>query len=73
MVPGNFSELAEQVRAGVVNIQVMQKGEAWPDLKDSGEIPSETVNPFGDFFGPFGGRGSNAPRGDSRGWAPGSS
>ncbi len=48
MVPANFSDLAEKVRSGVVNIQVVKK------IKnvDFGfrHFPG---NPFGDFFGPF--------------------
>jgi serine protease Do len=46
MVPGNFSELAEAVRNGVVNIQVMKKAKHARFEKFGG-------NPFGDFFGPF--------------------
>ena len=54
MVPANFSELAEKVRAGVVNIQVSKK------VKNIGfhnfpDNPFGDRNPFGDFFGPFGG------------------
>jgi serine protease Do len=52
MVPGNFSDLAEKVRAGVVNIQVSKK------VKNAGferfrGNPFGDRNPFGDFFGPF--------------------
>ena len=52
MVPVNFSDLAEMVRAGVVNIQVRKK------LKNIGfnnfpGTPFGERNPFGDFFGPF--------------------
>src|SRR4030043_228076 len=54
MVPANFSELAEKVRSGVVNIQVVKK------IKniDFGShrffgTPFGEKNPFGDFFGPF--------------------
>jgi serine protease Do len=46
MVPGNFSELAEAVRNGVVNIQVMKK------VKHA-RLERFGGNPFGDFFGPF--------------------
>ena len=45
MVPGNFSELAEEVRPGVVNIQVIKKVKHARFEKFEG-------NPFGDFFGP---------------------
>lgn len=54
MVPGNFSELAEKVRHGVVNIQVGKK------VKNTG-FEQFRGSPFGDFFGPFGGFGGNAP------------
>jgi serine protease Do len=54
MVPANFSDLAEKVRPGVVNIQVSKK------VKNLGmEVPYfhgnpfGGQNPFGDFFGPF--------------------
>jgi len=53
MVPANFSELAEKVRPGVVNIQVVKK------VKNIGfgfrnfGSPFGEKNPFGDFFGPF--------------------
>jgi len=53
MVPINFSELAEKVRPGVVNIQVVKK------VKNIGfgfrnfGSPFGEKNPFGDFFGPF--------------------
>jgi len=54
MVPANFSDLAERVRPGVVNIQVVKK------IKnvDFGFNrffggPSGERNPFRDFFGPF--------------------
>ncbi len=54
MIPNNFSELAEKVRPGVVNIQVIKK------VKDAGlemfrRNPFGEGSPFGDFFGPFGG------------------
>jgi serine protease Do len=54
MVPANFSDLAEKVRPGVVNIQVVKK------VKNIGLNPHDFFggpfgknNPFGDFFGPF--------------------
>jgi serine protease Do len=52
MVPGNFSELAEAVRNGVVNIQVMKKAKHARFEKFGGN-PYGERNPFGDFFGPF--------------------
>jgi serine protease Do len=62
MVPSNFNELAEKVRPGVVNIQVVKK------IKniDFGSprffgTPFGEKNPFGDFFGPF--SEENPPRG----------
>ena len=60
MVPGNFSELAEKVRAGVVNIQVSKKVKK-AQFERFGGNPFGDRNPFGDFFGPFGGPGNNAP------------
>jgi serine protease Do len=58
MVPGNFTELAENVRDGVVNIQAVKNG------KGGGRVfrhffgnPHGRQNPFEDFFGP-------GPRGD---------
>jgi serine protease Do len=55
MVPGNFTELAEKVRDGVVNIQ------ATKTMKEGGRVfrhffrgPSGRQNPFEDFFGPGG-------------------
>jgi len=48
MIPANFSNLAESVRAGVVNIQVTKK------VRNVGfGFPSIPGSPFGDFFGPF--------------------
>jgi len=51
MVPANFSDLAEKVRPGVVNIQVVK------EVKNVGlglrGNPFGDSNPFGDFFGPF--------------------
>jgi serine protease Do len=48
MIPANFSDLAESVRAGVVNIQVKKtvKNVAFG-------FPAMPGTPFGDFFGPF--------------------
>ena len=50
MVPANFSELAEKVRAGVVNIQVVKKvrGAAFQGFQGN---PFGGRNPFEDFFG----------------------
>jgi len=48
MVPANFSDLAEKVRPGVVNIQVVKT------VKNAGYgVPFPFRTPFGDFFGPF--------------------
>ena len=48
MVPANFSDLAEKVRPGVVNIQVVKT------VKNAGfGFPNSFRTPFGDFFGPF--------------------
>jgi serine protease Do len=53
MVPANFSELAEKVRPGVVNIQVVKKVKNIGfGLRNFGS-PFGEKNPFGDFFGPF--------------------
>jgi serine protease Do len=57
LVPGNFSQIADQIRAGVVNIQVRKK-------VSNAEFPSSRGNPFGEFFGPFGG---NQPERKSQG------
>jgi hypothetical protein len=53
MVPGNFTELAENVRNGVVNIQAVKNG------KSGGRVfrhffgnPRGHRNPFEDFLGP---------------------
>jgi len=51
MVPANFSDLAEKVRPGVVNIQVVKKVKN-VDFGFHGN-PFGEQNPFGDFFGPF--------------------
>jgi serine protease Do len=54
MVPANFSDLAEKVRPGVVNIQVVKKvknvGFGFRNFPGN---PFGDNNPFGDFFGPF--------------------
>ncbi len=50
MMPGNFSDLAEKVRPGVVNIQVAKKAKNAGFLQGN---PFGDQNPFGDFFGPF--------------------
>ena len=60
MVPGNFSDLAEKVRLGVVNIQVSKKVKNAGFERSKGN-PFGDRNPFGEFFGPFGGLGDNAP------------
>ena len=52
MVPGNFSDLAEKVRLGVVNIQVSKKVKSI-GFNNSPGNPFRDRNPFGDFFGPF--------------------
>jgi serine protease Do len=54
MVPASFSDLAEKVRAGVVNIQVVKKIEPAGFQNFPGN-PFGDRNPFGEFFGPFGG------------------
>ena len=56
MVPGNFSDLAEKVRTGVVNIQVSSAG-----FEGFRGNPFGDRDPFGDFFGHFGGLGNNVP------------
>ncbi len=54
MIPGNFSDLAEKVRPGVVNVQVTKtiKNLEYGVRGFSGG-PFGDQNPFGDFFGPF--------------------
>ena len=47
MVPGNFSDLAEKVRTGVVNIQVSKKVKNVGFERFAGETPSETGIPSG--------------------------
>jgi serine protease Do len=62
LVPANFSELAEKVRTGVVNLQVVKKiknvGLGIPNFPGH---PFGDKNPFGDFFGPF--SQGNTPKG----------
>lgn len=61
MVPANFSELAEKVRSGVVNLQVSKKVKnvAYGSRK-SPRSPFWEDSPFGDFFGPFSERSPSA-------------
>ena len=59
-VPGNFSELAEKVRPGVVNVQVNKKVKI-SGMERFGVSPFGERDPFSDFFGPFGGFGNNVP------------
>jgi serine protease Do len=62
MVPANFSELAEHVRPGVVNIQVIKKIKNVDfGFRHFPGTPFGDQNPFGDFFGPF--SEGNPPRG----------
>jgi len=53
MVPANFSDLAEKVRSGVVNIQVVKKVKNVDFGFRHFGSPFGEKNPFGDFFGPF--------------------
>ncbi|MGZ3514281.1 MAG: DegQ family serine endoprotease [Thermodesulfobacteriota bacterium] len=53
MVPANFSELAEMVRPGVANIQVVKKVKNIDFGFRNFRSPYGEKNPFGDFFGPF--------------------
>jgi serine protease Do len=53
MVPANFSDLAEKVRPGVVNIQVVKKVKNVDFGFRNFGSPFGEKNPFGDFFGPF--------------------
>jgi serine protease Do len=62
MVPANFSDLAEKVRPGVVNIQVVKKVKNVDfGFRNFPGNPFGDKNPFGDFFGPF--SEGNPPRG----------
>ena len=67
MIPGNFSELAENVRPGVVNIQVVKKVKnvAFGSRDFSGN-PFGEDSPFGDFFGPYS-QGNPSPAPEQRG------
>jgi len=60
MIPNNFSNLAEMVRSGVVNIQVSKQSRS-AGLERFGVNPFGEGHPFGDFFGPFGGFGNRMP------------
>ncbi len=62
MIPANFSDLAQKVRPGVVNIQVVKKiKNVAMDPHNFFGNPFGDKNPFGDFFGPF--SEGNPPRG----------
>ena len=62
MVPSNFNELAEKVRLGVVNIQVVKKIKNIDfGFRHFYGGPFGEKNPFGDFFGPF--SEENPPKG----------
>ncbi len=53
MVPGNFAELAEKVRDGVVNIQTVKNGKGGSRVfRQFFGNPFGRQNPFEDFFGP---------------------
>jgi serine protease Do len=67
MVPANFSELAEMVRPGVVNIQVVKKVKnvAYGSRSFRGN-PFGEDSPFGNFFGPFS-EDNQAPAPEQRG------
>src|SRR5512143_3718381 len=54
MVPASFSDLAEKVRPGVVNIQVVKKVKnVGMEFRHFFGSPFGEKNPFEDFFGPF--------------------
>jgi serine protease Do len=59
MVPANFSELADKVKAGVVNIQVVNTVKNIGIRQFPGS-PFGDQNPFGDFFGRY--FGGDMPR-----------
>ncbi len=62
MIPANFSDLAQKVRPGVVNIQVVKKVKNVEfGFRHSPGNPFGDQNPFGDFFGPF--SEGNPPKG----------
>jgi len=68
MVPANFSDLAEKVRDGVVNIQVVKKVQNVDfGARDSAANPFGEDSPFGDFFAPFFGGGNSIPAPEQRG------
>ncbi len=52
MIPANFSDLAEKVRSGIVNIQTVKtiKG-GGPVFRHFFGNPFQDMDPFGDFFG----------------------
>jgi len=61
VVPGNFSELAEKARPGVVNIRTVKTiSGGGPVFRHFFGNPFRRENPFEDFFGPF--REGNPPR-----------
>jgi serine protease Do len=67
MVPGNFSELAEKVRPGVVNIQVVKKVKNVAfGSRDFSANPFGEDSPFGDFFGRYF-QGNPSPAPEQRG------
>src|SRR4029453_13341517 len=67
MVPGNFSELAETVRPGGVNIQGAKKVKNVAfGSRDFPGNPFGENSPFGDFFGPFS-EGNPSTRPEQRG------
>ncbi len=63
MVPASFSDLAEKVRSGVVNIQVIKKVQKI-SFKGLPAFPSGDRSPFEDFFGSLRG---NIPEGKQEG------
>jgi serine protease Do len=62
MVPATFSDLAEKIRPGVVNLQVVKKiSNVGLSSRNFPGFPFGDKDPFGDFFGPF--SQGNPPRG----------
>jgi serine protease Do len=62
MIPATFSDLAEKVRPGVVNIQVVKKVKnIGLSTRNFQGFPFGEKDPFGDFFGPF--SQGNPPKG----------
>ena len=58
LVPENFTELAQQVRPGVVNIRTVRKvNDGGPVFRHFFGAPQRPDNPFREFFGPFSERG----------------